>query len=244
MKKLLIFLLTAALAAGLALPAAATGETDPLLTLVNPWNTIPEDWTVELKSIGGGHSVDKRCYDDLSAMLRDCRAAGLRPVVRSSYRTRRTQEQLYANKVRQWKGYGYSDSEARKKAAAIVAPPDTSEHQLGLAVDLVDASYQTLDTRQADTPAQKWLMAHSWEYGFILRYPTDKSDVTGIIYEPWHYRYVGKEHAKAIYESGLCLEEWLEKRSTLQAVENAVSAQMEELRRRAYRALWHQKAGA
>ncbi len=244
MKKLLIFLLTAALAAGLALPAAAAGETDPLLTLVNPWNTIPEDWTVELKSIGGGHSVDKRCYDDLSAMLRDCRAAGLRPVVRSSYRTRRTQEQLYANKVRQWKGYGYSDSEARKKAAAIVAPPDTSEHQLGLAVDLVDASYQTLDTRQADTPAQKWLMAHSWEYGFILRYPTDKSDVTGIIYEPWHYRYVGKEHAKAIYESGLCLEEWLDKRQEARAVESAIAAGLEDARRRAYRALWHQKAGA
>ena len=244
MKKLLIFLLTAARAAGLALPAAAAGETDPLLTLVNPWNTIPEDWTVELKSIGGGHSVDKRCYDDLSAMLRDCRAAGLRPVVRSSYRTRRTQEQLYANKVRQWKGYGYSDSEARKKAAAIVAPPDTSEHQLGLAVDLVDASYQTLDTRQADTPAQKWLMAHSWEYGFILRYPTDKSDVTGIIYEPWHYRYVGRDYARQICESGLCLEEWLDKRQEARAVESAIAAGLEDARRRAYRALWHQKAGA
>ena len=189
----------------------AAGETGPLLTLVNPWNTIPEDWTVELESIGGGHSVDKRCYDDLNAMLRDCRAAGLRPVVRSSYRTRRTQEQLYANKVRQWKGYGYSDSEARKKAAAIVAPPDTSEHQLGLAVDLVDASYQTLDSRQADTPAQKWLMAHSWEYGFILRYPADKTSITRISYEPWHVRYVGTEHALIMRDENLCLEEYISK---------------------------------
>ena len=125
-----------------------------------------------------------------------------------------------------------------------MAPPDTSEHQLGLAVDLVDASYQTLDSRQADTPAQKWLMAHSWEYGFILRYPTDKSDVTGIIYEPWHYRYVGRDYARQICESGLCLEEWLDKRQEARAVESAIAAGLEDARRRAYRALWHQKAGA
>ena len=131
--------------------------------------------------------------------------------------------------------------QARKKAAAIVAPPDTSEHQLGLAVELVDASYQTRDSRQADTPAQKWLRAHCWEYGFILRYPTDKSDVTGIIYEPWHYRYVGRDYARQIYESGLCLEEWLDKRQEARAVESAIAAGLEDARRRAFVMLWHQK---
>ena len=122
-----------------------------------------------------------------------------------------------------------------------MAPPGTSEHQLGWAVDLVDASYQVLTEKQAAMPAQMWLMEHSWEYGFILRYPVNKSGVTGIIYEPWHYRYVGREHAKAIYESGLCLEEWLEQREALQAVEQAIAAGTESVRRRAFVVLWNKK---
>lgn len=233
MKKLLTISLALTLLFSLALPVRAA-EDDPLLTLVNPWNTVPSDWQVELVSIGSGHQVDRRCYDDLTAMLSACRAAGLKPIVRSSYRTQATQKQLYENKVRQWKGYGYSDAQARKKAATIVAVPGTSEHQLGWAVDLVDASYQVLDEKQAKTPAQQWLMEHSWEYGFILRYPTDKSDITGIIYEPWHYRYVGREYAKEIYDSGLCLEEWLTLRENCRAVERAIAAQLEEAHRRAY----------
>ena len=238
MKKTLVFLLIGTLLAGLALPVFAQKD-DPLLTLVNPWNTIPQDWTVDLVSVGNGHKVDKTCYDDLMAMLDACKAAGFRPVIRSSYRTQATQKQLYENKVNQWKGYGYAEEEARKQAAAIVAPPGTSEHQLGLAVDLVDASYQVLNEKQATMPAQKWLMEHSWEYGFILRYPVNKSDVTGIIYEPWHYRYVGREHAKAIYESGLCLEEWLEQRNTLLAVKHAIRAQAEALRKKTVSLQWY-----
>ena len=238
MKKTLVFLLIGALLAGLALPVFAQKD-DPLLTLVNPWNTIPQDWKVDLVSVGNGHKVDKTCYNDLVAMLDACKAAGFRPIVRSSYRTQATQKQLYENKVNQWKGYGYAEEEARKQAAAIVAPPGTSEHQLGWAVDLVDASYQVLNEKQATMPAQKWLMEHSWEYGFILRYPVNKSDVTGIIYEPWHYRYVGREHAKAIYESGLCLEEWLEQRNTLLTVKNAIRAQAEALRGKTIALQWY-----
>ena len=238
MKKTLVFLLIGALLAGLALPVFAQKD-DPLLTLVNPWNTIPQDWTVDPVSVGNGHKVDKTCYDDLMAMLDACKAAGFRPVIRSSYRTQATQKRLYENKVNQWKGYGYAEEEARKQAAAIVAPPGTSEHQLGWAVDLVDASYQVLNEKQATMPAQKWLMEHSWEYGFILRYPVNKSDVTGIIYEPWHYRYVGRAHAKAIYESGLCLEEWLEQRNTLLTVKHAIRAQAEALRKKTVSLQWY-----
>ena len=102
---------------------------------------------------------------------------------------------------------------APTEAAKSVAIPGTSEHQLGLAVDLVDANYGYLNEYQAETPTQQWLMENSWQFGFILRYPVDKSEITGIIYEPWHYRYVGKENAKDIYESGLCLEEWLIERA-------------------------------
>ena len=94
----------------------------------------------------------------------------------------------------------------------VVALPGTSEHQTGLALDIVDAGYQELDEAQENTPVQQWLMRNSWRYGFILRYPTGKSNITGIIYEPWHYRYVGRDAARAIYESGLCLEEYLERR--------------------------------
>jgi D-alanyl-D-alanine carboxypeptidase len=92
----------------------------------------------------------------------------------------------------------------------VNARPGTSEHQLGLAVDFVDTRYWTLDEKQAELPAQKWLMEHCWEYGFILRYPSEKSEITGIIYEPWHYRYVGREIALEIRDAGLTLEEYLE----------------------------------
>ena len=105
---------------------------------------------------------------------------------------------------------GYDAEEADQKAATVVARPGTSEHELGLAVDIVDADYQQLDEGQASTPVQQWLMEHCWEYGFILRYPDGKSDLTGIIYEPWHYRYVGVETAQALRESGQCLEEYLQ----------------------------------
>ena len=226
MKKALMFLLILLLTAALCLPAFARQE-DRMLTLVNPWNTIPTDWKVDLIHIGSGHRVDRICYDDLMAMLEACRAEGLSPVVRSSYRTQEQQEQLYANKVRQWKATGLTDEEARKTAATIVAPPGTSEHQMGWAVDIVDESYRTLDEKQAETAAQQWLMAHSWEYGFILRYPVDKSAVTGIIYEPWHYRYVGRDNAKAIQESGLCLEEYLELQARQQTMLGQVKAALE-----------------
>ena len=93
----------------------------------------------------------------------------------------------------------------------MVAVPGTSEHQTGLALDIVDASYQHLDQAQEATPVQQWLMAHSWEYGFVLRYPTGKSETTGIIYEPWHYRYVGREAAREMTGLGLCLEEYVDR---------------------------------
>ena len=230
MKKFFIFLLICALCAGFCLPVFAAEPTDDrLLTLVNPWNTVPEDWKVDLIHIGSGHRVDKTCYDDLMIMMEACRAEGLSPVVRSSYRTHSTQEQLYANKVRQWKSYGYDEEAARKKAATIVAIPGTSEHQLGWAVDIVDANYRTLDEKQADTAAQQWLMAHSWEYGFILRYPVDKSEITGIIYEPWHYRYVGRENAKKIFASGLCLEEYLEREAQRAEVKATVQTALDHI---------------
>lgn len=179
------------------------------MVLVNPWNPLPEDHSIETVTLTNGLQVDERCYPDLQAMMDACRADGLSPVICSAYRTRAVQEKLYQAEVKRWLAQGYSQSEAEAEAGKVVAVPGTSEHQLGLALDIVDLDHQLLDESQEDTQVQQWLMEHSWEYGFILRYPTGKSDITGIIYEPWHYRYVGREDAEQIHTLGICLEEYL-----------------------------------
>lgn len=179
------------------------------LILVNPWNPVPEDYEVDLIPIEYGHAVDSRCYPYLQQMLEDCRLEGLQPLICSSYRTQEKQVALFEERVDELTSQGYPEEEARIKAATSVALPGTSEHQLGLAVDIVDKHYQKLDTAQEETMVQQWLMENSWKYGFILRYPNGTSELTGIIYEPWHYRYVGKEAAKEIYDQGICLEEYL-----------------------------------
>lgn len=180
------------------------------LILVNKNNTLPDDYNPNVKYLQNGHAIDERAYQDLQDMMDDCREAGLDPLICSSYRTMEKQKELFNNKVNQYLNQGYSQEKAERVAGELVAIPGTSEHQLALALDIVDVSYQILDEKQEDTPVQKWLLKNSWKYGFILRYPSDKSEITGISYEPWHYRYVGKNSAKEIYESGLCLEEYLE----------------------------------
>ena len=198
----------------LLLPGCAgimRADTDWNLILVNPWNSIPEDYKVTLKHTPDGHAVDSRCYSDLQEMMNDCSTAGLSPMICSSFRTQKDQELLFNNKVNSLIAIGYSETDAKTEAGKSVAAVGTSEHQLGLAVDIVDISNQKLDSSQEESPTQQWLMQNSWKYGFILRYPAGKTDITGIIYEPWHYRYVGKEAAQIIYEDGICLEEYLEK---------------------------------
>lgn len=153
--------------------------------------------------------VDERCYPELQEMLDDCRAEGLSPVICSAYRSRERQQDLFQQKVTDYLNIGYSDFQAEFEAAQVVARPGYSEHQLGLAMDIVDLNNQILDESQEQTAVQQWLMEHSWEYGFIMRYPPDKSEFTGIIYEPWHYRYVGREAAQIIYEQNFCLEEFI-----------------------------------
>lgn len=182
---------------------------DELLTLVNFENTIPKDWKVDLVQLNNGQSVDRRIYDDLIAMLQAAKSEGLNPLICSSYRTNEKQEQLYQNKVSEYLSQGYSKVEASDKAAFWVARPGTSEHQLGLAVDIVSTKNQRLDRSQENTVEQRWLIQNSWKYGFVLRYPTNKNSITWVGYEPWHYRYVGKEHAKKINELGVCLEEYV-----------------------------------
>ena len=179
------------------------------LILVNPWNKLPDNFSVETTTLANNHSIDKRAYPDLQEMLDAARGQGLSLIVCSSFRTMDKQVSLFNNKVNQYLSRGYSKTDAKAEAGKWVAVPGTSEHQTGLALDIVALSYQLLDEGQENTAEQQWLMANSYKYGFILRYPSNKSDITGIGYEPWHYRYVGKEAAKEIYEKGFCLEEYL-----------------------------------
>ena len=185
-------------------------ESDWKLRLVDSSHPLPEDYDIVPVRLKNNQSVDERCYPALQEMMDDCRKAGGSPLICSSYRSFEKQESLYRKKVNRLMTEGYSVDKAKKEAATQVAAPGTSEHQLGLAVDIVSIHNQRLDESQEKTMEQKWLMKNSWKYGFILRYPLGKSKITGIIYEPWHYRYVGKKAAKEIHKQGLCLEEYLQ----------------------------------
>ena len=186
----------------------------PIL-VVNPWNPVPDGYEPDLVPLNTdvsveGSQVDRSCYDALMEMINACNKAAPRVCVVSSYRTHEYQTNSYNRKVQSYLDKGYTQEQAEKEAATIIAKPGTSEHQLGLAVDIIDTRLWALEEEQETLPAQRWLMEHSWEFGFILRYPKERIDKTGIIYEPWHYRYVGKEVAKEIHDSGLTLEEYLE----------------------------------
>ena len=183
------------------------------LKLVNAKNPmtqedVPEVATETIDS--NGYQVDARIMDDLEDMFAAARAAGRNPVICSAFRAWDTQEYLYQNKIqRVMAEEGLPEDQAAVEARTVVAVPGTSEHQIGLALDIVSSEYMNLDEKQMETEDQQCLMENSWKYGFILRYPLDKSDITGIIFEPWHYRYVGKEAAKEIYEQDITLEEYL-----------------------------------
>lgn len=190
---------------------AASDEADGLLLLVNPWTPLPEDFVPgELVPVQNDQAVDAQAYPDLQDMLQDMSQAGLSPLICSSYRSQERQQELYDNKVQRVMDEGASREAAQAEAARWVARPGTSEHQTGLAVDIVSLSNQMLDETQESTPEFQWLAENAWKYGFILRYPNDKSEKTGIAYEPWHFRFVGKEAAEEMHDLGLCLEEYLE----------------------------------
>lgn len=170
------------------------------LLLVNRWNPLPEGYTPELAEAPGGQLVDARILPALTEMLDAATAAELGPIVVAGYRTQEKQQSIYDEKLQSYLDQGYSQEEAVAQTEQWVALPGTSEHQLGLAVDINGAVYDIY----------LWLEENSWKYGFIFRYPAYKTDLTGVAGEVWHYRYVGKEAAQEIYEQGVCLEEYLE----------------------------------
>lgn len=197
------------------IPRAESMETEPApktalqvredwnLTLVNRENLLLEGFTPVLTDIGDGHRVDSRIAGSLQEMLNDAKAAGLQPKVLSSYRSYEEQKQEMEEKIEEFVSAGKRQDDAVRAAREYVAAPGASEHQLGLAVDL------SSDGAQAQKALWNWLKENSWKYGFIQRYPENKTSITGIRKEDWHYRYVGKEAAKKIVETGQCLEEYV-----------------------------------
>lgn len=180
------------------------------LVLVNKQHPVPDDYTFTLGTIKGSMKCDVRIIDDLMDMMQAAKADGISLVVCSPYRDYNRQTVLFNRKIDYYMEKGYSYLEAYKIASMTVTVPGASEHQIGLALDIVSTTYSALDEGFGETKAGLWLKEHCDEYGFILRYPLGKEYITGIQYEPWHFRYVGKVAAENIMERDITLEEFLE----------------------------------
>jgi len=167
--------------------------------LCNPWYAVPEDYVLQLSSIEG-YQFASVGRDALQQMMTDCRAAGISCVINNTYRSKATQQRMWDQSVARFIAAGKTKAQAEKETGKTTAIPGHSEHQTGLAADL-NGGQATYD----------WLGEHCWEYGFILRYTDDKIDITGIIYEPWHFRYVGTELSLELKTLGITLEEYMDK---------------------------------
>ena len=209
-------------------PANALGLTDdearamladPLMVLVNHTSKMPDDYTFDTKECGSATAVNKTLQtvacDAFLEMQKAAAADGVTVWMQSGYRSVKYQTSLYERKTKYYLDKGYDNATAKEKAAAVVNPPGYSEHNCGLAADLNSPEHTGLDEGFEKTAAFRWLCEHAGDYGFILRYPKDAEDKTEIIYEPWHWRYVGVENAAKINASGLCFEEYIE---TLQSI--------------------------
>lgn len=175
------------------------------IRLVNRENPLPDDFTVELENLDASRKFDKRAIEPLKQMICDMRDQGIKNIwAQSTYRSIEYQKGLYEKSINKYLKQGKSQEEAQKLTDEYINRPGTSEHHLGLAVD-----FNNVDEGFENTKAYKWLLENASDYGFILRYPKEKENITGIEYEPWHWRYVGPEHAKKMKEQNLCLEEYV-----------------------------------
>ena len=188
--------------AGAGQSSTVQNPADWRLVLVNAAHPVGDFTPPELITLRNGVRVDARIYPDLQQMFDDMRAEGLSPIAGEGFRTFDEQCEMMCGRIREYRRKGYSRTESESMARAYVAEPGTSEHQLGLAVDInsENGDHQSV---------YEWLAARAHEYGFILRYPQGGESVTGYAYEPWHYRYVGREAAQEITGSGMTLEEYL-----------------------------------
>ena len=206
-------------ALGLTADEARAMLADPLMVLVNHTSKMPDDYIFDTKECGSATAVNKTLQtvacDAFLEMQKAAAADGVTVWMQSGYRSVKYQTSLYERKTKYYLDKGYDNATAKEKAAAVVNPPGYSEHNCGLAADLNSPEHTGLDEGFEKTAAFRWLCEHAGDYGFILRYPKDAEDKTEIIYEPWHWRYVGVENAAKINASGLCFEDYIE---TLQSI--------------------------
>lgn len=181
------------------------------LILINKQHPIPENYNFKLGIIKDGMMCDERILEDLLAMMQAAKDDGINLIIRSPYRTDGRQETNFNNRIKLYMSQGYSYMDAYKLTSQVITVPGASEHQVGLALDITSDTYGELNSGFADTEAGRWLAAHGWEYGFTLRYPDGKEYITSIDFEPWHYRYVGREAAAAMQQENICLEEFWDK---------------------------------
>ena len=198
---------------GLTAAEAKAMLADPLMILVNHTNKMPENYTFETAECGSKTAVNKTLQTvACNAFLELQKAAAAENVtvwMQSGYRSVKYQTGLYERKTKYYTDRGYDTATAKEMAAAVVNPPGYSEHNCGLAADLNSPEHTGLDESFENTTAFRWLCEHAVEYGFILRYPKGAEDKTEITYEPWHWRYVGRENAAKISASGLCFEDYI-----------------------------------
>ncbi len=199
-------------AEGVPLSASMQGVTfdssDWKLILVNKQHPIPDDYEFHLGTISGAMRCDERIITPLLDMMKAANKEGAALIICSPYRDMDRQTMLFTKKVDRYMNGGMSYMEAYNLAAQAVTVPGSSEHQIGLAIDIICDGYSSLDEGFANTKAGQWLAENSYKYGFILRYPLGKEDITSIEYEPWHFRYVGVDAATLMHENNICLEEF------------------------------------
>ncbi|MEG0486145.1 MAG: D-alanyl-D-alanine carboxypeptidase family protein, partial [Oscillospiraceae bacterium] len=179
------------------------------MKLVNSDNPLPDGFDTKTAPLGAGYHFDERAVEALNNLLDAAQADGVKLKLVSGFRSFERQKVLYNNALATLKRNGKTAEEAEAEASFTVQKPGETEHNLGLAADILAFNFQQKIAAFDETPEFKWLLENAAKYGFILRYPKDKTDITGTEYKPWHYRYVGEEQAKLITESGLCLEEYL-----------------------------------
>jgi D-alanyl-D-alanine carboxypeptidase len=200
-------------ALGLTKAEAAAMLADPMMVLVNHTNKMPDNYTFDTKECGSQTAVNKTLQtvacEAFLEMQKAAAADGVTVWMQSGYRSVKYQTGLYERKTKYYTDRGYDTATAKEMAAAVVNPPGYSEHNCGLAADLNSPEHTGLDEGFENTTAFRWLCEHAVEYGFILRYPKGAEDKTEITYEPWHWRYVGRENAAKISASGLCFEDYI-----------------------------------
>lgn len=190
--------------------AVASGATEKIL-LVNKDHPLEDSYRPTLQKMHDyGIEVDSSIFEPLNEMLAAGEREGLTFWIASGYRSMERQRELLDEDIEALMQRGYSVSEAYEEVIKETMPVGCSEHATGLAVDIVARDYQILDDKQANTEEIKWLQKNCSQYGFILRYPEGKEDITKVSYESWHFRYVGTDAAKAIMDQGITLEEYLD----------------------------------